>query len=198
MFRSFVAAILTFLVVAGASAQSSHKPMTTASGALSDSFAVESIKALRGVQRDNYNVSSIGKDLPTSESHAADAAIDDLDASARTAAEEQVVKALQTFHAMKIIHNMAAEAMQTMVEADIMSREPNADPVMMGEVVDHSPMIISIKAKERACGDQLEAALRQRRFKSAPACSEDALYISSPKSIDFDVMYAEVQVKQAR
>ena len=195
MIKSATAAAVIAIAITGANAQAPQKSQPAKSGVVPDIFAVAALKSLRAVERESYNVSTTGHDLGIRESQGPSAVIDDLDATAETTAETQIVEALNDLHLAHIVNNLAEEAMRLRVQVEIKGREPNADPLMIHEVAEHSPTIIAIETQEKACVDQLETQLRQRHFKSAPACSSDALSVPVARSVDFNVLLAEEQVK---
>jgi hypothetical protein len=160
-----------------------NDPAAAASSNLKDDFAKSGLRVLKMIEGETGE-SNIGSDGSLLVPRSTSQAIDNLDVDAQTKDDLEVVRVLQVFFRAKINHNVDIHILSMMASNALLAADLPRGPLQVSDLVAKSPTIVKIHSNEVACSSELEAALRARKYREIAACSEEALAVVTPKTLD--------------
>ncbi len=183
-------ALAAFPCLAQTKATTAGKRASTGNnqGFLKDDFAKSSLRVLRKIEGETgaFQLSPSGGLLVP---HATHEALDNLDIEAQSKSEQMVSGVLLTFFNARLAHNNSIAAVSSMVFLAISESDSYRDsaPERIAAITSKSPAVREMKIKELACSTEIETLLRNRKFHSIAACTETALTVVTPKTLDVSV-----------
>jgi FKBP-type peptidyl-prolyl cis-trans isomerase len=151
---------------AEASEQSRSTQQTT--GKLSDTFARAAFRALRAISGD-VTVPEL-HDGQLLANRTTLSLIDEADAEARNASEQDVVLTLKHFHLMRLQHNQRRRILQSKHELEVMSQYSEYErETKAAELTSQDPTVKAMDFGETNCSNKIENALRRRRSVTHPS-----------------------------
>ncbi len=182
----FALATLTCL----AQTKTAEKRASTGSnqGFLKDAFAKNSLRVLKMIEGETgaFQLSPSGGLLVP---HATHEALDNLDIEAQSKSEQMVsATLLNLFHA-RLAHNSSIAVVSSLVSLAISQSDSyrDATPERIAVTTSKSPAVEEMKAKESACSTEIDTLLRSRKFHPIAACTETALTVITPKTLDVSI-----------
>lgn len=151
---------------------------------LPDDFSRSAFKVAKMVEAEagQYSLSDSGGILVPKETSSA---INDLDADAATKDEQAVVSTLRAFFMSRLEHNMTLRTLKLRAETLLISKNLPRGSVNVAELAATSPTVSAIHDKESQCANEIDEALRTRKWREIAACAEDQQIVTTPDDPGF-------------